>query len=386
MKFNKINTARPSDRLLSDDIIAEAYPRRQFSYANYTTDPRPNVLILGRMRHPSTGNNLTYGVNLNYLSKSQIASLRKMLPNIFNEKNLKARYWKLRDTLPDVAKYYRSYDNDYIHKVEVGDLDDFMSQMPKSTDKVDATDKQAAKTTIAAKDAEDSLEPSIKLSDPEVDDDPVDHDRQAWEIDRQLYNPDTKKKNVPEKDEYDIDAEIEKDDRYKMQRRKAKDLKRRAELERFTKQLQQADQEETTSNFDNDLEDVEELATAAESYYYSPNIGFVWDSPHNYVKYHKPNDFIAERKEIGSILKSSVGEKVLAAYNILSKELIVDLGSDHNLMLHEANWNNSLTILFEPVGNEVVIQYEHCLSEDLENAVHTFQNSIVPMLMAEATP
>ena len=90
-------------------------PRLKFGYPNFNVDPSPDILMLGKYRHPSTGNNLLGGINLHYLTSHQVNDLQKALPDIIKPHNLYGRYWAGRRLVPDVFKnFYRTYNMDYI--------------------------------------------------------------------------------------------------------------------------------------------------------------------------------------------------------------------------------------------------------------------------------
>lgn len=89
-----------------------------FDYDNWQVDPEPKVLQLGMWIHPTTGNALVAGVNLNYLTEEQIQRLRYYLPEILRTRNLKQRYWEGRRLLPDIFNnFYRTYDRNNISVV-----------------------------------------------------------------------------------------------------------------------------------------------------------------------------------------------------------------------------------------------------------------------------
>jgi len=93
-------------------------PRWQFAYNNYQHDPRPDILLLGAYKHPTTGNNLVGGINIHYLSDDQRNNLAKILPQIMQASDLKTRYWVGRKLLPDVfTNFYRTYDSKFIRGV-----------------------------------------------------------------------------------------------------------------------------------------------------------------------------------------------------------------------------------------------------------------------------
>lgn len=94
-------------------------PRWRFNYNNFKNDPKPDILLLGAYRHPTTGNNLVGGINLHYLTKQQIEDLAKVLPRIMAANNLYYRYHTGKQLLPEVfTKFYRTYDAKYIRGIE----------------------------------------------------------------------------------------------------------------------------------------------------------------------------------------------------------------------------------------------------------------------------
>jgi len=93
-------------------------PRWKFDYTKASKDPHPDILLLGAYQHPTTGNNLVGGVNLNYLDERERDELAKSLPKIMGGKDLKNRYWIGRKSVPNVfQKYYRTYNARYIRGV-----------------------------------------------------------------------------------------------------------------------------------------------------------------------------------------------------------------------------------------------------------------------------
>ena len=97
-------------------LICDGYGRiNTMDYSTWKTDPNPNVLVLGSFIHPTTRNNLMAGINLNYLTKRQVDTLRYYLPEILKNKNLYIRYWTGVRLLPDVFRsFYRYYNKDNI--------------------------------------------------------------------------------------------------------------------------------------------------------------------------------------------------------------------------------------------------------------------------------
>jgi len=102
------------------DVILEAGYGRvfDFDYDKFRVDRRPKVLVLGRWRHPGTGNTLVCGINLNYLSSDELIALRKALGSILSKRRLKDRYWEGMRLLPKIFKnYYRTYNQNEIDNI-----------------------------------------------------------------------------------------------------------------------------------------------------------------------------------------------------------------------------------------------------------------------------
>lgn len=94
-----------------------------FSYANWKHDPRPNVMIFGKYRHPNTHNVLVCGINTNYLKADQLKKLKNAEKKIFSQKTLRQRYWAGRALLPDIFKtYYRNYIDRYISVKKIAQI------------------------------------------------------------------------------------------------------------------------------------------------------------------------------------------------------------------------------------------------------------------------
>ena len=107
--------------LLCEGMICEAgYSRvKHFGYLNAQNDPRPQVLVLGKWRHPTTRNLLVGGINLNYLSDREIKDLQRVLQQIIGpDRSLKNRYWRGRQLAPGpFTVAYRTYRDDQISAV-----------------------------------------------------------------------------------------------------------------------------------------------------------------------------------------------------------------------------------------------------------------------------
>jgi len=119
--------------------------RWQFDYENYHSDPKPDVLVLGTYKHPSTGNQLVGGINLHYISKRDQLDLRKLLPELSKIRGLKKRYRFGARALPHIFsdQAYRTYDSDHIADLKTGVL--FPVYGVLSKDAVKATKAKAKK-------------------------------------------------------------------------------------------------------------------------------------------------------------------------------------------------------------------------------------------------
>lgn len=132
-------------------IISEAgYGRTySFDYQNAQTDKRPRMLLLGKWRHPTTRNILLAGLNLNYLTDEQIARVRQNLKAIVQPRNLKSRYHKGTQLVPDVFKdAYRTYDKDYVGSITKDTLkfwpsDEALERADKEAQDAEAKKKEA---------------------------------------------------------------------------------------------------------------------------------------------------------------------------------------------------------------------------------------------------
>jgi hypothetical protein len=98
---------------------AKALPRWNFDYTGRRVyDPKPDILVLGAYVHPSTGNRLIGGINLNYLTSSENDQLEQLLPDLLKGRNLYERYNIGRLLNPLIFDtYYRTYNADHIDMI-----------------------------------------------------------------------------------------------------------------------------------------------------------------------------------------------------------------------------------------------------------------------------
>lgn len=140
-------------RLISEAGYGRTY---SFDYQNAQTDKRPRLLLLGKWRHPTTRNILLAGINLNYLSDDQLAAVRQNLKQIVQPRNLKSRYWKGKQLVPDVFEMaYRTYDKDYVGSITKDTLkfwpsDAALEKAEKQAQDAEAKKKEAETKKLAA--------------------------------------------------------------------------------------------------------------------------------------------------------------------------------------------------------------------------------------------
>jgi len=132
--------------------------RWQFDYENYHTDPKPDVLVLGTYKHPSTGNQLVGGINLHYISKRDQLDLRKLLPELSNIRGLKRRYRFGARALPHIFsdQAYRTYDSDHIADLKTGVLFPVYGVLSKDAEKASKARVHRAAQLKAAPQAVDA--------------------------------------------------------------------------------------------------------------------------------------------------------------------------------------------------------------------------------------
>jgi len=323
----------------------KTYPRSRFGYSQYDTDPRPDVLLLGDWKHPTTGNDLKAGINLHYLSQQQLNRLRKALPDIFRRRNLRTRYRYIKSKMPDVAQFYRTYNTDYIFSWQPDELESYIAGKRKTPKKVDDKAKEKADTKKLADKAVSGIpEPDDK------EDEVADTGRDAWAVRRQLYNPDTGRRNRPERPSVSDVGQSRRDkhNRYRSQRRRLRNLERQHEIERLKAQLdKEIDEPDEIEEPETEWPSQAELGDVYEGkdYYYSPRVGFIWASPKSYIKYHGPD-----------IFKPVSEGRTLAVYNAETGEVIIDTAPSHFHMLTEANWDVNDTVRLEIVNDELVVK------------------------------
>lgn len=348
------------------------YPRSQFSYANYKIDPRPDVLKLGIWVHPSTGNTLLGGINLNYLSARQVTKLKNIAKQLFRRGTLRSRYRYLKRKLPDIAQYYRTYDQDYVYADQPDEFKDYDYRDVREPELKDlAAQKRADVDRVA--DLSQQVEPDIE---PDAS---VEKEREAWAVRRRLYDPDTGRRTRPEREKIRgaAKAKREKINRYRSQRRKLKQLEKDAELGRLAAAIKR-DKEKTFDRYrepDIELPKQSELGPYESfDYSYSPSLGFVWNSQASYRQYHTPDNF--------QLIQEFCPGKPIAVHDVDSGQTLVDAVSDPAFILEQAGWDYGHTIFIERLDGELVVTSE-IEQEVLFDALAALDHSRITTVLSE---
>jgi hypothetical protein len=337
----------------SKKLGKNSYPRASFQYLSYDTDAKPDILVLGTWKNPATKNNLIAGVNLNYLSSGQLVKLRKAAKRIFNRDTVRSRYRYLKQILPDVAMFYRTYDTKYIKSIEHNELDSYSPAKTSPKDektKTTADIDKAAHTTERPKDTDERTD---------------ELDREAWRMKRRLYEPEKQRRRTsPERIGIagSKAAKKAKATRYVRDRRKLKELERQVALAKELRKMDELEPEEP--------EEIEEPEDDYGPEYHLDDLGY-----EGYIRNHQPDAF--------RLLTESNGSKLLAIYDIVSKQFIIDSVASHAEMLFDAGWDYDHTVLFEITGDELIVIFD-CSEEDARVAVSNFKKSDTKRLLFES--
>lgn len=301
-------------------IISEAgYARAlSFTYPPFNVDPTPSVLVLGHYIHPNTKNKLLGGINLNYLTQSQVDRLRKSLPKLVKSgRSLKTRYRWGKRYLPDIFKeYYRTYDEKYIHAVHPSTLrfwhpkaDKRRKEEPVARPRIQIPDKSA--------EVQQSTQPStIKALQPNVP--------QGTKV--ALAKPQKQELDALDQELVQTDV-LSKDPRVQNAKMNPMPDPQVARSGMSKKLLKQQPQPEEPEPIEPEIEP--ELDELGEGCHFDQDLGYIWDTPKSYILWHSKPKFHK--------IDDGVGELV-AIKNIRENKVIFGRENYH-AMLVEANWD-----------------------------------------------
>lgn len=347
MKFNIINDDVRSAEL--SHLMSEGYGRTAaFDYDNPKHDPKPYVLVLGKYTHPSTGNKLVAGVNLNYCDSGDVEALQKALPNILatgkagtrKRRNLKDRYWTGRRLLPSIfTSYYRTYRADFVHAIEPGTLKFYKATPPASSTPSTPTPTPTPTTPTSST----TSTPVIPTTPPPAEPKELD----VPEPPLTLQGDEQTKDIIDPSDLEKLKNELEK-------QKKALETQSGPQIP----QNKEKPTEGPENSKEEDLEDGAEDGTAKESRlrdlkmilgaYEIPETTIV--NVDDYVTSHVMEEFLRQPRMCD-------GNRLLAVYDMLSEKLIMDFADSHEAMLTDADWEFDHTILFTLEEGNLVIHY-----------------------------
>ena len=107
-------------------------------------------------------------------------------------------------------------------------------------------------------------------------------------------------------------------------------------------------------------------------YDFTSEVGYVWKSKSSYVDNHKTANMITESK----------GTKLLAVYDLTSKQFIIDSVISHIEILFDAGWDYDHTVLFEVEDNELIVTSE-CSDQAIKEAIACFRKHPVKNILCE---
>ena len=384
------------------DLIFEATAKvLRFNYERAKNDPRPRVFVLGRWRHPQTGNNLVAGINLNYLSDDELQQLYSHMGQIMKPSRLKNRWWLGYGLLPHIwLKAYRQYDERFIHSVRDADIPPEPEDYEEPKEPGEPQDKEAMPPDEAAalqklreleaqRKGESPQEPKKRKSLLRLGKDTL--KRIAHAIRNKLFR-NRKKEQVKQKQADMQRAEKEKELHKKKTEKEIADLEREKRLghTRYSKELKRTDDEDEADEVRRlkELEDehrsesrMEHIDAIIESTVEDRRI--IWRSKRNYAYWHRPDRFVQYQPQLrGSILDYSHGTQLIAIYNIVENKLVIDLTDGPANIIAQSGWNwDDAIILTADAGK---VKTEHT-SETAGMALQELRKHAIWGLLQEAS-
>ena len=372
--------------MLHNRLITEAQAHVvRFTYERAKNDPKPRVLILGRWRHPTTGNKLVVGINLNYLDDSQILQIKKHILHIMEPSTLRNRWWRGFALLRNVwLRAYRQYDERFVHSIEIADFapetKDYTSPQqpgeptpPPETTAINKLETQAkdespqkpSKRRTITRFAKDTLGRIVNAVKSKLS---INKSRdKAKEKAKQLQNIEQEKKKTAEHDLKNVERLDAEKKAAKIQDMKdIANLDNEAdqnEIEKIKRIEDEHKQEEgRLINLDVILE-----STVTPRY-------LTWNSPKNYIYWHDPDRFTQYQPKLrGAIVDYATGNKLITIYNIAEEKYVMDLANHPSEVLALANWDWASTIRIIYDDGQTIIEHDcECgdviIEEDVKNS------------------
>ena len=321
----------------------------KFKYPNYNSDPRPNILALGQYKHPTSGNDLIAGINLNYLDKPQIQQLRQAMPRFLRFKNLRQRYWAGRKLLPDLfASAYRTYNKDLVQAITPDKLQTF--EKPKQPDRQADIDRQTelVKATQMLQKQQDQVTAHAKQHQHVEPDLPTQQDtdqeiqalQQQTAQQRQPIQPQPQKQqqNQPiATDNEPIAEPPAQANKIPQKTRKMAKTPLEKELEQ-EKNLPIEPEPEETLEGTPDNEQLKKEQELAKECRVMP-FGVVWPNKQSYIKWHDPAMVGTVIRQLNETVLNSARGPVLMVKNNRTGQVVVDRAQDHAQLIADAGWS-----------------------------------------------
>lgn len=346
------------EHICNDNLyIEESSDIYRFSYDRAKHDPRPRVLILGQWQNPDTGNNLVGGLNLNYLSNDEIKIVQKIIDRITKYNNLKSRYWAGRNLIPSIwRKSYRTYDKNFIGSAMKADFTpdeiDYKQDRERQIDP-DGDGKPGNDSGIkTGSDADNELQDLDAIEKIRTGEEPKKQGilnkiarfskSTLNKIKSYLINK-LKKRKTDKVDKTDSD--------------KVDDFDNSVDIENPDNIDNEDEVEEVEEDFDVKLDAILEEIIKPKKLF--------WNSPTQYVYWHKPSKFFEYQNKInGSIADYSYGSNIYAIFDTYTESLIIDLVDDIQEMYDAAMWNDNNKIVLSINEDKVNIESNGVLCED----------------------
>lgn len=353
-------------------------PVLRFDYERAKHDPKPRVLVLGRWQHPQTGNRLVVGINLNYLSKDELAQLKTYLPQIMRPSRLKNRWWVGYGLLKGTwLKAYRQYDERFIHTVRHADIGPAPVDFEQPRQPGEPEDKSGGAETVAKLKELEATKKGAPPKEPEkrgvmrLAGDTI---KRMVAMIRNKLSRNRQRKQA--KDEVGkIPPEIRKDTLDAKSTKDAENKKLQRDVEDRLKKKKEAQKpDETKFNEIDNLEDIEDEHGDRDNPD-EPKEGTLrdidmlieavvepkrlhWKSPNNYIYWHNPERFTEYQPRLrGSVLDYSHGTSLIAVYNIVEDKMVLDLVDHPAEILASTGWTWGDTIRVT-CGKEPLVEYD----------------------------
>jgi len=339
-------------KLLKEDKEGRVF---RFKYERAKTDPNPRVLVLGRWQHPETKNKLVAGLNLNYLTKDELARLNNNLEEIMSPAALRTRWWTGYGLLPDIwMKAYRQYDERYVHGARQTDFspdtDDYIEPQGAASEPPGATEKEIAKLK--------------ELEAKRTGEEPKDKERSIWRMGkgtiRKIIN--YLKKKLSRKDKGEKKASALKS----LEKEKEQEQERTIDdLERLEQEKEAEEAEELEDEIEDDEEHRESFESRLNTIIESKNKRLRWKSYNNYIYWHRPDKFVEYQDKLkGSICDYAQGGKLTIVCNNETGDMVIDFCDNINDVLLESGWS------WDQVTSVVVGQDSEEILNEINNAGH----------------